>query len=226
MRNVLRLIPLVAVVALPACAGGDGGDGETTASPPPASTVRCRQVPLPKPKPQLHLSSPRGELNPFKTYDVIVRTTCGRFTIRLDFQIPTRAVVSFHRLVKMGFYDKTFFHRIERTLIQGGDPFGNGFGGPGYTTQDDVPANTRYTRGVVGMAKEEGTPRGTAGSQFFVVTAQDAKLLREYVVVGRVVAGMDVVQAIGKRITPKNEDGDLLPPKDPVVVERMTLRVR
>lgn len=222
---------LVAVLALAGCNGVDGG-GETsaaapTATPTPARTIECRKVPIPKPKPQSHLTTPLGTLSPFRTYDVVVHTTCGRFTIRLDHQLPRAAVLSFYRLAKMGFYDRTFFHRIEANqLIQGGDPKGNGFGGPGYTTQDPVPANVRYTRGVVGMAKSEGTPPGTAGSQFFVITARDAKLLPEYVVIGHVVAGMDVVQEIGRRPTPKDEDGGLLLPRNPVVIERMTVRVK
>ncbi|MGZ4359274.1 MAG: peptidylprolyl isomerase, partial [Gaiellaceae bacterium] len=82
--------------------------------------------------------------------------------------------------------------------IQGGDPTGTGSGGPGYTTVEPPPSSLRYTRGVVAMAKTAAQPAGAAGSQFFVVTAADAGLPPEYALLGHVVSGEDVVQAIGE----------------------------
>ena len=83
-------------------------------------------------------------------------------------------------------------------MIQGGDPTASGTGGPGYSTRDRVPRNAAYTPGVVAMAKAGNEPPGTAGSQFFVVTAAGAGLTPDYALLGRVTKGMDVVREIGK----------------------------
>ena len=73
----------------------------------------------------------------------------------------------------------------------------NGGGGPGYSTRDKVPADAAYTKGVVAMAKAGNEPAGTAGSQFYVVTGEDAGLPPDYAIVGKVTAGQDVVDKIG-----------------------------
>ena len=82
-------------------------------------------------------------------------------------------------------------------MIQGGDPTGTGTGGPGYTTVDKPPADAKYTKGVVAMAKTADEAPGTAGSQFYVVTGADAGLPPEYAVIGKVTEGIDVVEQIG-----------------------------
>ncbi len=87
-------------------------------------------------------------------------------------------------------------------MIQGGDPTGTGTGGPGYSTVDKPPANAKYTHGVVAMAKTATEPAGTAGSQFFVVTAPDAGLPPDYAIVGKVTKGLDVVDRIGEARRP------------------------
>jgi cyclophilin family peptidyl-prolyl cis-trans isomerase len=102
-------------------------------------------------------------------------------------------------LANAGFFDGTFFHRIvPGFVIQGGDPTGTGQGGPGYKTVDKPPKNAKYTLGVVAMAKTGTEKPGTAGSQFFVVTGNDAGLPADYAVLGKVVSGMDVVKRIGQ----------------------------
>ena len=103
------------------------------------------------------------------------------------------------KLAKNGFYDDTIFHRIvPGFVIQGGDPLGRGTGGPGYSTVDKPPADARYTKGVVAMAKTGAEPAGTSGSQFFVVTGADVGLPPDYAIVGKVTQGLDVVERIGK----------------------------
>jgi len=105
--------------------------------------------------------------------DAVVKTSEGTFTIRLDVKDSPNAVASFEKLAKKGFFKGTIFHRIvPGFVIQGGDPTGTGTGGPGYTTTDPPPTNARYTHGVVAMAKTATESPGTAGSQFFVVTAR------------------------------------------------------
>ncbi len=102
-------------------------------------------------------------------------------------------------------------------VIQGGDPTATGTGGPGYSVVDVPPANALYTRGVVAMAKSGNEPPGTSGSQFFVVTGDDAGLPPEYAILGVITKGLRVVERIG-RLGDANER-----PTRKVVVLRMTL---
>jgi peptidyl-prolyl cis-trans isomerase B (cyclophilin B) len=138
-------------------------------------------------------------LDASQSYDAVVKTSEGGFTIALATKEAPKTTASFVVLARKGFFDGTIFHRIvPGFVIQGGDPTGTGTGGPGYTTEEAPPQSLRYTRGVVAMAKTQAQPAGTAGSQFFVVTAADAGLPPEYALLGHVSAGEDVVQAIGK----------------------------
>jgi cyclophilin family peptidyl-prolyl cis-trans isomerase len=128
-----------------------------------------------------------------------VRTTHGEFIFELDDDASPNAVASFVDLAQKGFFDGTVFHRIvPGFVIQGGDPTGTGTGGPGHSTVDPPAPETTYEQGVVAMAKTATDPAGTAGSQFFVVTADDAGLPPDYAVIGRVSDGLDVVLAIGE----------------------------
>ena len=147
-----------------------------------------------------------------------IDTTHGRFAFDLDADASPKAVASFVELAQKGYFDGTVFHRIvPGFVIQGGDPTGTGTGGPGYQTEDTPGADTTYTKGVVAMAKTATDPPGTAGSQFFVVTAEDAGLPPEYAVIGAVTDGLDVVMQIG-------ELGDAAQkPTERVVVEAVTI---
>jgi peptidyl-prolyl cis-trans isomerase B (cyclophilin B) len=134
-----------------------------------------------------------------KHYDVTMKTNCGSFTFRIDQAQSPHASASFVDLVKAGFFDQTIFHRIAvGFVIQGGDPTGKGTSGPGYETVDTPPATATYTHGVVAMAKTSVAAPGTAGSQFFVVTAANAGLPPAYAIIGTVTKGLDVVDRIGK----------------------------
>jgi peptidyl-prolyl cis-trans isomerase B (cyclophilin B) len=141
---------------------------------------------------------PTASLDLTLKYDVTIATNCGSFTIRLDPSQSPNATASFASLVKGGFYDGTLIDKIVPNYLQGGDPTATGTGGPGYTTVDTTPVETKYTHGVVAMAKTGAQPPGTGGSQFFVVTAADAGLTPDYAVIGTVLQGLDVVDRIGK----------------------------
>lgn len=175
--------------------GGDGKKAETSAGGRPA-------------------------LDPAKTYEVVLETSHGSFTITLDVKASPRTTASFAALARKGFFEGTVFHRIvPGFVIQGGDPTGTGAGGPGYTTVDPPPADARYVKGVVAMAKTASEPPGTAGSQFFVVTGADVGLPPEYAILGRVTSGLDVVEAIGALGDPATEQ-----PTERVEVEQATVR--
>jgi peptidyl-prolyl cis-trans isomerase B (cyclophilin B) len=140
----------------------------------------------------------RLKLDPGKTYRLVFTTNCGDFTVTLDPKRAPNASASLVSLAQRGFFKDTFFHRIvPGFIVQAGDPTGTGLGGSGYKTHDTVAADASYRHGVVAMAKAENEPAGTAGSQFFIVTGQDASLAPDYAVVGMVTSGLDVVDKIG-----------------------------
>ena len=158
-------------------------------------------------------------LDPKRPHTVDVLTNLGGFTFRLDVEDSPCVTSSFASLVRKHFFDGTVFHRIvPGFVIQGGDPSASGTGGPGYTVTDVPPANSLYTEGVVAMAKSPTEPRGTAGSQFFIVTASNAGLQPDYAILGVVTKGLKVVERIGRlgnRVTEK--------PTRRIAVLRMTL---
>jgi peptidyl-prolyl cis-trans isomerase B (cyclophilin B) len=222
-------VTLLPMFLLALAAGGCGGDGdeaapaeEPAAAEAPADESGCRDVRLPEPRAGGGETPPTTLLEPDSTYEVVVRTNCGDFTIALDQEASPRTAASFVALAEGGFYADTAFHRIvPGFVIQGGDPTGTGTGGPGYATVDPPAADTEYTKGVVAMAKTAQDPPGTAGSQFFVVTAPHVPLPPDYAVVGTVADGLDVVDRIAMLGDPDTE----LPTRS-VVVEAMEVRVR
>jgi cyclophilin family peptidyl-prolyl cis-trans isomerase len=147
-------------------------------------------------------------------------TSCGNFEITLDPKQSPHAAASLVVLAKSGYFDGTKFHRVvPGFVIQGGDPTGLGAGGPGYSTVDPPPRDAAYTRGVVAMAKTATDPPGTAGSQFFVVTAEKASLPPDYAIVGEVTGGYDTVERIEALGDVQTEE-----PSQPVVVDRVFVR--
>jgi peptidyl-prolyl cis-trans isomerase B (cyclophilin B) len=154
-------------------------------------------------------------LDASKTYVATVSTNRGDFQITLDAKQAPKTGGSFKSLADEGFYDKLTFHRIvSGFVIQGGDPNGDGTGGPDYSVVEEPPEDLLYEKGVVAMAKAGDEPAGTSGSQFFVVTAEDAGLPPEYALLGKVTSGQDVVDKIGQvRTDPSTEA-----PVKPVVI--------
>jgi peptidyl-prolyl cis-trans isomerase B (cyclophilin B) len=180
----------------------------------------CKQVEQPSPRRDGGVRKPSRKLEAGRNYEVKVRTSCGDFTIALDERAAPGTAASFVSLARSGFFDGTVFHRIvPGFVIQGGDPTGTGTGGPGYKTVDKPPAGARYTKGVVAMAKAGDERPGTAGSQFFVVTGDDAGLAPEYAVLGKVSAGLAVAERIGELGDPTTEQ-----PTQAVVIEGMTVK--
>jgi peptidyl-prolyl cis-trans isomerase B (cyclophilin B) len=205
------LLAAAAALALAGC-GGDGNDGEASADLP----AGCEEAEVPEPK-QVQLARPPVD-TASSPGSALVRTSCGEFEIALDFARAPKTASSFAFLVEEGVYDGTLIHRIEPGfVIQGGDPLGDGTGGPGYFVDEAPPQDLSYTRGIVAMAKSGAEPPGRSGSQFFVVTAADAGLSPDYALLGRVRSGMDVVE----RIESLGSEGGV--PVAPVLIESITL---
>jgi peptidyl-prolyl cis-trans isomerase B (cyclophilin B) len=123
-----------------------------------------------------------------------MHTNHGEIELELFDDDAPKTVGNFRKLAGDGFYDGVIFHRvITDFMIQGGDPTGTGTGGPGYTFEDEINDH-KIVRGALAMAN--AVPN-TNGSQFFIVTTQEAPWLDgKHTVFGRVVSGMETVDAI------------------------------
>jgi peptidyl-prolyl cis-trans isomerase B (cyclophilin B) len=236
-RALSPLLAALAIAGLVAGCGGSGGGGSSSAassSSAGTSTVvtagtgipaGCRRVSDPGARQdETHEKRPPSKLSSSGA-SVVMQTTCGSFTITLAARQAPKTAASFATLVKRGFYDRLTFHRVATDpsggpfVIQGGDPLGNGLGGPGYSVREKPPSSLRYTKYTVAMAKTATEPSGTSGSQFFVVTAADAGLPAQYALVGKVTSGQDVVDRISKMPTADNEQ-----PIVPIVIEKATVQ--
>jgi cyclophilin family peptidyl-prolyl cis-trans isomerase len=154
-------------------------------------------------------------INVNKFYCVGLNTNRGLIVLELDPQYAPVTVNNFVYLAQHHFYDGMVFHRVIQTgnnihIIQTGDPLGNGTGGPGYKFKDE-PVLGSYTAGCVAMANSGAN---TNGSQFFICTGDDSKLLsKSYNLFGRVVQGLNIAQKIqgpGDDASTKNIKPDTL----------------
>jgi peptidyl-prolyl cis-trans isomerase B (cyclophilin B) len=151
-----------------------------------------------------------------------IETDLGTFKMELFTQSAPVASENFINLAEAGFYNGLVFHRlVPDFVIQGGDPDGDGSGGPGYDISDE-PVVGEYSRGIVAMART--SEPNSAGSQFFIVLSDQAhdalESFRTYVIFGRVVEGMDVVDAIAATPNSGSPDNTAL---DPVAMNEVTI---
>jgi len=123
-----------------------------------------------------------------------------KIVIELEPSIAPNTVANFISLAKKGFYDGLIFHRvIPDFMIQGGDPSGNGTGGPDYSIEGEFSSNDfkndlKHERGVISMARSNDP--NSAGSQFFIMVKDTSQLDGEYAAFGKVIEGMETVDAI------------------------------
>ncbi len=166
-------------------------------------------------------SAPTQKLDSAKSYVVRLKTDKGDIDVKVDPKAAPIAAANFVWLVQQGFYDGTTFHRVIKDfMIQGGDPLGDGTGGPGYELQDD-PVTGEYVRGTVAMAN---SGPNTGGSQFFIVQGTNVGLPKDYVIFGSVDdAGMKVVDAIANGKVEMGSDPTPSVPVDPVTITSATL---
>ena len=146
----------------------------------------------------------------------VMKTSEGDIVLELFDEDAPKTVANFKQLAGQGFYDGLIFHRvIDNFMIQGGCPQGTGTGGPGYTFEDEINQH-KVVRGALAMAN---AGPNTNGSQFFIVTTEEAPWLDgKHTVFGRVTDGMDAVDTIEGTET---AGGDR--PKEPQVIERVAL---
>ncbi len=152
-----------------------------------------------------------------KIYEATLKTTAGDITLQLNAKETPITVNNFVTLARKGFYDEVIFHRIIKGfMIQGGDPTGTGSGGPGYKF-DDEPFTGEYTRGTIAMAN---AGPNTNGSQFFIMHA-DVPIAKNYVIFGKVIAGIETVDAIAEAATKPGGEGSS--PVSPVKILSVTI---
>jgi peptidyl-prolyl cis-trans isomerase B (cyclophilin B) len=148
--------------------------------PSPAPTPNGKQFPAP----------PALTIDTSKLYVATFQTTCGTVKMRMDPKASPRTVNNFVFLARQGYYDGTFFHRVQNipsdyAIVQGGDQKGDGTGSPGYSyTGETPPPGTKYLRGFVAMANSGSL--ASSGSQFFFVVHSWASLPASYAILGKV----------------------------------------
>jgi cyclophilin family peptidyl-prolyl cis-trans isomerase len=148
--------------------------------------------------------------------EAVMKTTEGDITIELFDEDAPKTVSNFKQLAGQGFYDGLIFHRvIPDFMIQGGCPEGTGTGGPGYTFEDEINQH-KVVRGALAMAN---AGPNTNGSQFFIVTTEEAPWLDgKHTVFGEVTGGMDVVDRIGTTQTDSRDR-----PVDAIGIETLSI---
>ncbi len=180
-------------------------------TPPPADKP-AEQIDTTQQKESLQ--KPSMEIDASKTYTAVLHTSDGDIEVALNAKETPITANNFVALARKGFYDNTIFHRIIKGfMIQGGDPKGDGTGGPGYRF-DDEPFTGEYTRGTVAMAN---AGPNTNGSQFFIMHA-DYALPKNYVIFGQVTKGLDVVDKIATAPVASSRSGEPSSPVTPVTV--------
>jgi cyclophilin family peptidyl-prolyl cis-trans isomerase len=214
---------------------GTGKETDKKITPKPApSEVACGAKAPPgagKPKPQFD-GPPPVTIDPANTYIATMVTSCGTIKFQLDPSTAPFTVNSFVFLADHHYFDGQYFHRLDTSIdvVQGGDPLGNGTGGPGYAIPDELTGHETYPPGTLAMAK--GQPN-TGGSQFFIITGPKGHLLDQnnvYTIFGKVIAGLDVAQKM-QTMPIQNASaaasGDLTgqQPQQAIYIDSVTIRV-
>lgn len=209
MKKVLLLVILLIFSACLLISCGKKETKETPATPETEKTT----------KEEVTVQSPAMELDQNKKYLAVLKTTDGDITIELNVKDTPKTANNFVSLAKKDYYNNTIFHRtIKGFMIQGGDPKGDGTGGPGYQFEDEL-FKGGYTRGTVAMAN---AGPNTNGSQFFIMH-KDVPLPKNYVIFGKVTKGLDVVDKIATAPVGPGERGEMSKPVHPVVVKSVEI---
>jgi peptidylprolyl isomerase len=221
---------LVAVAGLAACGSSAAPRSlakATTSSAPRAAANNCKTTqPMQQGNGKQYSSPPPMTIDPTKTYTATFDTSCGTFIAALDAKTAPKGVNNFVFLARTGFYNGLTFHRaVTNFVIQGGDPKGDGSGGPGYGVVTETPRDG-YRDGDLAWAKTEADAPGTAGSQFFVVTGDASGLdaskqgsVYAYGDFGHLTSGFAVAKAI-EHLAPASGDGE---PIQPVYIYSVTI---
>ncbi len=180
---------------------GTPTSGVATLAPPQTPAAQGGERPYaalsPEERGRVGTQPPPMTIDATKKYVATIRTAKGEIVVELDPTSAPQTVNNFVYLAQNGFYDGLTFHRVEPGfVIQGGDPAGNGTGGPGYNVPPEI--KLKHVEGAIAMARQGGDPATTpsSGSQFYITLAPQAGLDDQYTVFGKTISGMDVVNQI------------------------------
>jgi len=231
-RRTFRWVRVLAIIAVPVVAFGiytvvtEEDEKKTN----PAKAAGCRVVKEAPAPSDTQFTAPEPTItDTTKTYEALVETSCGSFTIQLATSEAPETTNSFAFLANSGFFDGISIHRVGKNfVVQGGDPNADGTGGPGYTLPDEPPADG-YLQGTVAMAN---SGPGTTGSQFFVViTEKGANALNSqvnaegkfsYSILGQVTEGFETILRMNK-LGSKSPDPGQQKPKATIVIDKVTI---
>ena len=208
----------VALLAVAACNPGATPAASSTrpsqAAPTPAGTTAKAGCPTKQPA-----ALPAGQKRL-----VSITTAKGKIDVTVEGALSPIAAGNFVALASCGFYNGVVFHRlVPGFVIQGGDPKGNGTGGPGYEIQDE-PVTAQYHRGVVAMARTQAP--NSQGSQFFIVlsdaAARSLVASNNYAIFGEVTSGMDTVDLIAAMPNTGSATGNTA--LQPVAMDSVTVK--
>jgi cyclophilin family peptidyl-prolyl cis-trans isomerase len=191
------------------------------ASPSPEQPVACggtvpRAAGEEKP---MYDEAPKMQIDPSKDYTATLKTSCGTIELELFAKDTPVTVNNFVFLAEKGFYDGLTFHRIiPDFVLQGGDPKGDGTGGPGYEFKDEIVPSLKFDRPYLLAMANSG--KDTNGSQFFITTGEPKHLNGLHTIFGKVTKGKDAVKAIE---AVGSADGT---PSQTVYIEKATITER
>lgn len=216
MKKIIRNL-ITAVVATTLCLTGCGSAGTADKSTDSAkSTEKSAQ----ESTQTASGSAIQGKLSG-KHHAKITVKDYGTIEVELDADQAPITVTNFAKLVQKGFYDGLTFHRIiSGFMIQGGDPLGNGTGGSenkikGEFSANDVDNPLKHTRGVLSMARSSAY--NSASSQFFIMHADATHLDGQYAAFGKVLSGMEIVDAICQNTPVTDSNGTVAKKNQPVI---------
>ncbi len=223
----MKIISLITAAILVASANNSGAEVNFPDEP---QLTQFRTTPL---KPAAAKYAPPTMADVGDTNEVaIISTPKGEFVAEFYPKIAPLHVANFKKLAKAGFFDGTTFHRVvPGFVIQGGDPnskdsdpSNDGMGGPGYSVKAEF-SDVLHEKGILSMARSQDV--NSAGSQFFVCLGRTQHLDNKYTVFGKVVKGIDVVDAIGKQKRDPSNPQDRAAPavvmKSVKIVQRSTI---
>lgn len=225
-RRALPLAVLVILLLAAACSSAPGpSDAQASnpspfpyttappASPPARAVTSVTGRNLPAPPPGKYKQAPPMAIDQNKTYAATIETAKGPVKLELFAKDAPVTVNNFVFLANEGFYDGLTFHRVIPGFVaQGGDPKGDGTGGPGYYIPNET-ANNPHKHEAFALAMANAGP-DTNGCQFYITLAAQPQLDGQYTVFGRVVEGQDVILAITPRDPQTNRNA---PPGDKIV---------
>jgi cyclophilin family peptidyl-prolyl cis-trans isomerase len=193
---------------------------QTSAAPSPTKAATITQ-----PMRKTYSQPPNLAIDKSKTYTAIMKTSMGDMAIKLFPKETPITVNNFVFLANEGFYDQTVFHRvISDFMIQGGDPVGNGTGGPGYKFEDEK-ITRKYLRGTLAMANSGSD---TNGSQFFIVH-NDYPLPANYTIFGLIdpkdEESLSVLDKIANVAVKAGPSGEVSTPLEKITLENVTIEV-